>query len=72
MGFERADNDRSVKVNRRWKTKTEKGVTVVLEFLADDPGLKGGALQELPTEGNISAVNIPHASLVFDLHDRGE
>ncbi|MFC1457084.1 MULTISPECIES: antitoxin [Microvirga] len=72
MGFERADNDRGVKVNWRWKTKTEKGVTVILEFLADDPGLKGGALQELPTEGNISAVNIPHASLVFDLHDRME
>lgn len=70
MGFERAENDKGAKVNWRWKTKTEHGVTVILEFLADDPSLKGGALQELPTEGNISAVNIPHASLVFELHDR--
>ena len=70
MGFERAENDKGAKVNWRWKTKTEHGVTVILEFLADDPYLKGGALQELPTEGNISAVNIPHASLVFELHDR--
>jgi hypothetical protein len=70
MGFERAENDKGVKVNWRWKSKTEHGVTVILEFLADDPTLKGGALQELPTQGNISAVNIPHASLVFDLHDR--
>jgi hypothetical protein len=72
MGFERAENNKGVKVNWRWKAKTEHGVTVILEFLADDPKLKGGALQELPTEGNISAVNIPHASLVFDLHDRME
>jgi hypothetical protein len=72
MGFERAENDKGVKVNWRWKTKTEHGVTVILEFLADDPKLKGGALQELPTDGNISAINIPHASLVFELHDRME
>jgi len=72
MGFERAENDKGVRVNWRWKAKTEHGVTVILEFLADDPKLKGGALQELPTEGNVSAVNIPHASLVFDLHDRME
>lgn len=70
MGFERAENDKGAKVNWRWKTRTEHGVTVILEFLADDPSLSGGALQELPTEGNISAVNIPHASLVFELHDR--
>lgn len=72
MGFERAENKKGVKVNWRWKAKTEHGITVILEFLADDPKLKGGALQELPTEGNVSAVNIPHASLVFDLHDRME
>lgn len=72
MGFERAENEKGVKVNWRWKTKTEHGVTVILEFLADDPKLKGGALQELSTDGNISAINIPHASLVFDLHDRME
>lgn len=72
MGFERAENDKGVTVNWRWRVKTEHGVTVILEFLADDPNLKGGALQELPTNGNISAINIPHASLVFELHDRVE
>lgn len=72
MGFERAENEKGVKVNWRWKAKTEHGLTVILEFLADDPKLKGGALHELPTEGNISAINIPYASLVFDLHDRIE
>jgi len=72
MGFERAENDRGDKVNWRWKTKTEHGVTMVLEFLAYDPKLDGGKLQELPTKGNISAVNIPHASIVFDLCDSME
>lgn len=72
MSFERAKNDKGITVNWRWKTQTEHGVTIILEFLADDPALKGGALQELPTEGNISAINIPYASLVFNLHDRME
>ncbi|WP_246731318.1 hypothetical protein [Rhizobium leguminosarum] len=72
MGFERAQNDKGNKVNWRWQTMTEHGILVILEFLADDPKLRGGALQELPTEGNVSAVNIPHASLVFGHHDRME
>jgi hypothetical protein len=45
---------------------------MILEFLADDPKLHGGRVQELPTEGGVSAVNIPHASIVFDLHDTVE
>ncbi len=69
MGFERAENERGDKVNWRWRTVTEDGLAMMLEFLADDPRLSGGKLQELPTEGNVSAVNIPHASIVFDLHD---
>ena len=72
MGFERGENERGDKVNWRWKTKTEHGVTMILEFLAYDPKLGGGTLQELPTKGNVSAVNIPHASIVFDLHDSME
>ena len=29
-------------------------------------------MTELPTAGNVSAMNIPHANLVFDLHDEVE
>ncbi len=72
LGFERGENARGQVVNWRWKTKTEIGVVLVLEFLADDPELGGGRVQELPTKGNISALNIPHASMVFDLHDKVE
>src|SRR5262249_20166847 len=56
----------------RWKIRTERGDTLVLEFLADDPSLGGGKPQALPTEGEVTAINIPHASMVFDLHDTRE
>ena len=69
MGFERGENDAGKTVNWRWKVRMDHGGVLVLEFLADDPELRGGKIRELPTEGNVSAVNIPYASMVFDLHD---
>lgn len=71
MGFERAANERGVKQSWRWKAMVDGG-SMILEFLADDPKLRGGRVQELPTEGGVSAVNIPHASMVFDLHETVE
>jgi len=41
---------------------------MVLELLADAPEIAGGKVQALPTEGTISALNIPHSSIVFDHH----
>lgn len=41
---------------------------MVLELLADAPDIAGGKVQPLPTEGTISALNIPHSSIVFDLN----
>lgn len=52
-----------------WDEGAQPRRIIVQREQADALRRKGGALQELPTEGNISAVNIPHASLVFDLHD---
>jgi len=69
MGFERAENEKGEKQSWRWKTKTEKGMTVILELLADNPEVSGGTVKPLPTEGNISALNIPHSSMVFDHHE---
>jgi hypothetical protein len=68
MGFERATNNQGQKQNWRWQTKVETGATMILEFLADAPEVAGGRVQPLPTGGNISALNIPHSSIVFDLH----
>ena len=72
MGFERAENDRGEKQSWRWKTKTERGVSVILELLADNPAISGGKVKPLPTEGTVSALNIPHSSMVFDHHEEKE
>jgi hypothetical protein len=69
MGFERAENSAGAKLSWRWQTRTKHNALVVLELLADAPELTGGKVQPLPTEGTISALNIPHSSIVFDLHE---
>lgn len=72
MGFERAENEKQQKLSWRWQTRTEKGALMMLELLADAPDLVGGKVQPLPTEGTISALNIPHSSIVFDLYQVAE
>ncbi|MFM8467287.1 MAG: hypothetical protein ACKOAO_06985 [Oxalobacteraceae bacterium] len=72
MGFERAENSAGTKLSWRWQTRTENGAVMVLELLADASDIVGGKVQPLPTEGTISALNIPHSSIVFDLHDVAE
>lgn len=69
MNFERATNEKGDKVSWRWQTKVDGGATLVLEFLADAPELGGGRITELPTDSQVTAINIPHASMVFDLYD---
>ncbi len=68
MGFERGENSSGTKLSWRWQTRTEQGALMVLELLADAPHIAGGKVQPLPTEGTISALNIPYSSIVFDLH----
>lgn len=55
--------------NDKWGWWLREGKTVIeLELLADDPDTKGGKLKVLPTKGEISAMNIPHSSMVFDAY----
>ena len=68
MGFERAENEQKQKLSWRWQTRTEHGALMVLELLADAPEIAGGKVQPLPTDRTISALNIPHSSIVFDLY----
>ncbi len=68
MGFVRAENAQKQKLSWRWQTRTEHGASMFLELLADAPDVAGGRVQPLPTKGAISALNIPHSSIVFDLH----
>lgn len=67
LGFQRALNEHGVVVNWRWQIKTPAG-TVILEFLADNPKVDGGRMTPLPSKGNLSALNIPYSSIVFDHH----
>ncbi|MGD9633544.1 MULTISPECIES: hypothetical protein [unclassified Afipia] len=68
MGFERAKNDKGQMLSWRWQARTDSGALMVLELLADAPEIAGGKVQPLPTDGTISALNIPHSSMVFDLY----
>ncbi|MCY4514290.1 MAG: antitoxin [Candidatus Tectomicrobia bacterium] len=68
MGFERSTNDMGQRLSWRWETRCENGAVMVVELLADAPKIAGGRVEPLPTAGNISALNIPHASIVFDLY----
>lgn len=72
LGFERGENGKGEKVSWRWQTRTETDAIIIIELLADDPETSGGKVKELPTEGSISALNIPHSSMVFDLHEAKE
>ncbi len=69
MGFERSVNERGQRLSWRWQTRTENGAVMVVELLADAPEIAGGRVEQLPTKGNLSALNIPHSSIVFDLHE---
>lgn len=72
MKFERATNKKGDKVSWRWQAQVDGGGTMILEFLADDPKLSGGKVTELPTDSQVTAMNIPHSSMVFDHHETKE
>lgn len=71
LGFARATNNAGKAVSWRWEVFTG-GIKVIVELLADDPDKSGGKVMELPTDGNVSALNIPHSSIVFDHHETRE
>lgn len=71
LGFTRAQNNAGKAVSWRWEVFTG-GIKVIVELLADDADKSGGKVMELPTDGNVSALNIPHSSIVFDHHETKE
>ena len=72
MKFERSMNERGQRLSWRWQTRTENRALMVVELLADAPEIAGGRVEPLPTDGNISALNIPHSSIVFEMHQVAE
>ncbi len=72
MNFVRSIGNTGQRLSWRWQTHTESGALMVVEFLTDAPEIAGGRVEPLPTTGNISALNIPHSSIVFDLYQVAE
>ncbi len=72
LGFARGTNSAGKAVSWRWEIKIDAKTKVILELLADDPKKSGGKVMELPTDGNVSALNIPHSGIVFDHHKSKE
>lgn len=68
MMFERSTNDSGQRLSWRWQTRAEHGALMVVELLTDAPEIAGGKVEPLPTKGTISALNIPHSSIVFSLY----
>lgn len=68
MGFKRSTNEKGRKLSWRWQNRTDHGTLIIVELLTDAPDIAGGRVEPLPTKGTISALNIPHSSIVFDLH----
>lgn len=69
IGFERSLNDRDQRLSWRWQRQHDHGIVLILEFLADAGDAHGGALQELPSDGAVSAIHIPHSGMVFDHYE---
>lgn len=72
MGFARATNKQGQKVSWQWENQLAEGLSVMLEFLAEGPDGQVRAADTLPTKGNVSAMHIPHASIVHDHFDTVE
>ncbi len=69
MKFRRGTNRNDTPVSWRWIVEADAGTNVIVELLTDDPVKSGNRVVELPAEGgNISALHIPHSSIVFDHH----
>lgn len=68
MGFGPAGRGNNRSSSWRWKVRTEGGADIMLELLTDAPARTGGQVQPLPAVGAVSALHIPHSSMVFDHH----
>lgn len=67
MGFERGSNDIGQRVSWRWKIQVNEGMFLELELLTESPEA-GRRVTPIPAHGNVSALNIPHSSIVTDHH----
>jgi hypothetical protein len=53
----------------QWEYRFGPYKAIVIEFLIDDPNLPSSRIKPLPEHGKLAGCNIPHSSIVFDLHE---
>ena len=69
LGLHRATNEDGSRASWRWERHTDRRTLVVVELLSDDPGGIVGRAAALPDQRRVSAMHIPHVSIVQDLYD---
>ena len=73
LGMRRAANDDGSRPSWRWERRTDARTLVVVEFLSDvGAGGTAGRAMALPEQRRVSAMSIPHVSMVRDLYDEAE
>lgn len=68
LGFERDRNAEGKPVNWRWIKKISEHKTLAVELLSDLAAVEGGKARRLPTDKNVSVLNIPHSSMAVDCY----
>lgn len=70
MGFRQVMKEKTYTASKwQWKITVDDKHVIQIEFLADDPSRSQGKPTPLPTEGEVSAINIRHASIVFEFYN---
>ena len=72
LELRRATNKDGGRSSWRWERRTDAKTLVVVELLSDDPSGTVQRAAPLPDQRRVSAMHIPHASIVRDLHDHVE
>ena len=72
MGLRRATNEDGSRPSWRWERHTDEHTRVVVELLSDDPSGNTRRAAALPDQRRVSAMHIPHVSIVGDLYDEVE
>lgn len=69
MGFRQVMKEKTFTASKwQWKITVDDKHVIQLEFLADDPSRSWGKPTPLPTDGEVTAINIQHASIVFEFY----
>ena len=68
LGLRRATNEDGSRPSWRWERRTDANTLVVVELLSDDPGGTVRRAAALPDQRRVSAMHIPHVSMVRDLY----